>query len=276
MNGEMLFEKIREFCRTSEYNRLSADEAVLPELAGMKFYEDSPLFGVAAADDPLFTEFKKPSVIDPAHRLPSEWLDGAVSVLSMFLPYEHSVVEINAADPKPATPAWIHARIEGQLMLDELCRYIVSLLEEAGFRAVCPAISPEFGSPASYVSNWSERHIAYAAGLGTFGLHRGLITEKGTAGRFCSVITDMPLAPTPRAYSGPFDYCTMCGSCAVRCPCNAIFPEEGIVSGKHQDICGPYVMATKLPAAGPHGRIRYGCAKCMSGVPCSYVNPSAE
>jgi len=30
-------------------------------------------------------------------------------------------------------------------------------------------------------SNWSERHVAFIAGLGTFGLSRSLITPLGTA-----------------------------------------------------------------------------------------------
>ena len=32
-----------------------------------------------------------------------------------------------------------------------------------------------------YISTWSERHAMYAAGLGTFGLSKGLITKKGMA-----------------------------------------------------------------------------------------------
>jgi epoxyqueuosine reductase len=43
----------------------------------------------------------------------------------------------------------------------------------------------------SYASSWSERHAAYAAGLGTFGLCDGLITARGKAVRFGSIISKL-------------------------------------------------------------------------------------
>jgi len=49
-----------------------------------------------------------------------------------------------------------------------------------------PAIQPYFkvqDGPKGQFSNWSERHIAYVAGLGTFSLADSFITEKGAANR---------------------------------------------------------------------------------------------
>jgi hypothetical protein len=46
-------------------------------------------------------------------------------------------------------------------------------------------------------SNWSERHSAYIAGLGTFCLSYSLISEKGCAGRYGTVVTDLDLEPSP-------------------------------------------------------------------------------
>ena len=73
-------------------------------------------------------------------------------------------------------------------------------LEEQGVHVCIPAIDERFaqkitpfveGEPSRMglhiASDWSERHAAYAAGLGTFGLTRALITEKGIAGRFGSL-----------------------------------------------------------------------------------------
>lgn len=121
-----------------------------------------------------------------------------------------------------------------------------------------------FPSQAAFTSRWSERHAAYISGLGTFGLHKGLITERGTCGRFVSVLTDLPLPPTPRPYTGLYDYCTHCGACVRRCPVGAISQK----AGKDHVACAYFVdwtMALYAP--------RYGCGKCQVGVPCQSRNP---
>ena len=85
--------------------------------------------------------------------------------------------------------------------------HLVALLQAAGWQALCPCLDPRFASmehrgtdrrfpsQAAFTSRWSERHAAYISGLGTFGLHKGLITEQGTCGRFVSVLTDLPPYP---------------------------------------------------------------------------------
>ena len=128
----------------------------------------------------------------------------------------------------------------------------------------------------SFSSNWSERHVAYAAGLGTFGLSRGLITEKGMAGRFGSVVTNAVFPRTERKYSDPFAYCTMCGACQRRCPVGAIDKSRGFALGKDQLICGPYVKGNSLPPHGPNGIVRYGCGKCQVRVPCEHAIPTGS
>ena len=53
---------------------------------------------------------------------------------------------------------------------------------------MAPVLQPYFEKTyrtdgKGYFSNWSERHIAYAAGLGTFSLSDGFIIERGIAHR---------------------------------------------------------------------------------------------
>ena len=57
-----------------------------------------------------------------------------------------------------------------------------------------------------YGSMWSERHVAYVCGLGTFGLSKGIITRRGMAGRFCSLVTELELDADIRPYQGLYDY----------------------------------------------------------------------
>lgn len=279
---EKLTEKLAQFVTTREDNLISAENAIYPELAGMPMYE-APLVAVADANDPIFTtEFRKPNVINPNYWSPQQWLEGAQSVISFFLPFTEEIRKSNVSlkdEPyeeglnQLASAAWLHARIEGQSFLEEVCKYIQQLLAEEGYESVTPAIDPRFTMLAPIVSNWSERHTAYAAGLGTFGLSKGLITEKGMAGRFGSVITTAKLPVTKRPYSSPFEYCTMCGACAKRCPANAIDPEKGVALGKNHMICAPYVNGGKLPPHGPNKITRYGCGKCQVGVPCEFKRP---
>ena len=108
-------------------------------------------------------------------------------------------------------------------------------------------------------SNWSERHVAYASGLGTFCLTRGLISEKGVAGRYGSIIITEEVEPDTRPYEGVYDYCIMCGACIKRCPAGAI----SLKHGKNQLKCKLWMDRT-----GRKYDPRYGCGKCQVGVPC--------
>ena len=252
-----------------------AGYALRPELTGLAYF-DAPLAACARANDPLFAQFREdPKVIGSFFRLPSEWLAGARSVISIFFPFARGIHDSNREGLQRPSDEWLHSRIEGQSFLEKALRQVQLWLEEAGARAAIPCLSPEFkistankenqdGWPR-YVSNWSERHVAYIAGLGTFGLSKHIITSKGVCGRFGSVITDAELAPTPRPYTSPFEYCTSCNACIRRCPVDAIAPE-----GKDNRICSAFLDGVKERFAP-----RYGCGKCQISVPCEWGRPRA-
>jgi epoxyqueuosine reductase QueG len=140
-------------------------------------------------------------------------------------------------------------------------------IEKAGHAAVIPVNDERFwvtnaaGTEGKrpFSSNWSERHIAYAAGLGTFSLAGGLITSLGTAGRLASLVTSLELPADTRPYTTFNEYCTMCGECAKRCPVHAIRKE----TGKTHAPCSAFLDKVKATCP-PY----YGCGKCQSGVPC--------
>lgn len=264
-----LRERLTKAVLESPKNAICADYALRPELAGTPYY-DAPLVGCAAAEDSLFAQFRNdPKIYGQDLRLPGEWLPGAVSVVSFFLPFSEKVRGSNTPNLEEPSDEWLHGRIEGQAFLEELCRTVAGWLESEGYQAVIPAIHEDFGihrEPARkalgepvFASNWSERHAAFAAGLGTFSLSKHIITEKGVCGRFGSVITDAPLEITPRPYTEPYEYCTFCGACIRRCPVKAILPE-----GKDVQLCSDYVDDTRRRHAP-----RYGCGKCQLAVPCT-------
>lgn len=249
-------------------NFIREDDAMRESLVGLRLY-DAPIFAVAAADDALFASLRRPEAIHPDYPLPEDWLKGAKSVISFFVPFTERVKADNAVDMRFPADAWLHARFEGDLLLRALCAYLASLLSESGHQAVAPVIDPRYGMLAAFTPKWSERHAAYIAGLGTFSLSKGLITEKGVAGRLGSVVTDLWLPPTKRAYDGLYDYCIRCGRCAAHCPVKAIDPARGMHAAKHHPPCSAFLDHTKTaPPRGKSGRKRYGCGKCQVGVPC--------
>ena len=257
---------IDDYLKREPLNFVSVEDAIRPDLAGLQVFESS-LVGAAAASSPNFALFRQPDVVGPETLLPSDWIPEARSVISFFLAFSTRVKESNQADPVEPSDEWLHARIEGQDAVVAVGKHLESLLRDQGYQAVYAAADPRFQRLGTFLSNWSERHVAYACGLGTFGLSRGLITAKGMAGRFGSIITDAPVQPTPHDYEGPFDYCIMCGICEDNCPVGAIDASLGVARGKSHEICYPHVSKHRVATTGSM-KTRYGCGKCQVGVPC--------
>jgi epoxyqueuosine reductase QueG len=259
---------ITDFVRTDERNRIPN--------GGCRIYDD-PLVGAAAAGDPIFREFQTEGIIGPHHLLPVDWLETAESVVSYFLPFTEPIVESNET-PGPPSDVWYLARHWGELFNDALRGHLREHIIARGSRAVAPAVDERFRSLSGSTSNWSERHAAYAAGLGTFSLTYSFITEKGCAGRFGSVVTNLPLTPTPRTAASLMENCIYddngaCGICIRRCPAGAVGPEK-----KDHNLCHRYLLDEVL-ATYPvrHGDISVGgCGKCQTGVPCSRTNPRRD
>jgi epoxyqueuosine reductase len=243
------------FIENSPLNKMEA-------LDSLKLF-DSPLLAVANAHDPLFTRLTEEDAVGPQHMLPQEWLEDAKSVISYFLPFTKRVREANRT-LGVAAKEWMYGRYEGEQFNNSLRKHLIQYLVNAGAKAVSPGIDPRFAI-VNRRSNWSERHVAFVAGLGTFSLSRSLITRYGSAGRIGSVIVDFSIEPTIRQYTAMDEYCVKCGACILRCPPLAINEQ-----GKDNKVCSDYldrVLARYKP--------RYGCGKCQTSVPCEFKIPHA-
>jgi len=153
-------------------------------------------------------------------------------------------------------------------------------LNEMGHKTVSPYASKWFKiqrDASGPTSNWSERHIAYVAGLGTFSINDGFITEKGIAVRLISVVTELKITPDIREAVNHTENCLLCskgvcGVCIKRCHVNAISKD-----GHDKIKCFQYVYgdeSSKL--AGSYGaspKAGSGCGLCQTGVPCEGKNP---
>ncbi len=253
-------------------NIISEQIAICPEVAGIQMFEE-PLIGVASAEDPLFKEYKSERVIGPWHMTPQEWLAEAQTVISLFFPFTEEVKKGNRVATECPSPAWLHGRIEGQEYIISFTKMLSAWFTEQGIKNCTPCIDERFvkivegkqveqyacASERTFGSNWSERHAAFACGLGTFGLSKGIITEKGMAGRFTSIIIDAKMQADERAYTEVYEYCTQCGACVRRCPAQAISLENG----KDHTKCNACLMKFKEVTAP-----RFGCGFCQTKVPC--------
>lgn len=262
MKKEALIKVIRDYVLTSEKNIHNGE---------FRFF-DAPQIAFAKADDPIFTEYKTEGIIGSHFKLPTEWLPTAKTVISFFLPASEHVRTSNYDEGFMSEP-WNHARFEGEAYIFDLRRYVIAYLEENGAKAMAPVLDSGFSVNKDKISNWSERHIAYAAGLGTFSRNRGFITEKGIAGRFGSVITDFYFEPTTRLYQDPFANCIECTSCIKRCPAGAISE-----SGMDKDICLAYLsdkQRTNYNKELDHYPY-IACGKCQTNVPCEAGIPKVK
>jgi epoxyqueuosine reductase QueG len=245
-----------DFCLKSPLN-------VVSELDSLQIY-DRPLIGVASVGDPLFNDLKEVDVVGPHHLSPREWLANGKSVISYFLPFTKRVREANRVMGLPARE-WLYGRIEGEQCSVALREFMVRRFIDAGFEAVAPTLDSRH-KVTNRRSNWSERHVAFIAGLGTFSLSCSLITSLGSAGRLGSIVVSTDFAPTQRAYRSKDEYCSQCGTCIVRCPPLAITER-----GKDHAVCSDFLDRVKARYSP-----RYGCGKCQTGVPCESRIPTVK
>lgn len=262
------------------YSRIEEDG-----VAGMRFYQ-RPIFSIARADNPGFAEIKRPELVGEHHLMPEDWLPGAKSVISFFLPFERETVESNKKDPVEPSKRWLYTRVDGQRFLLALGAAVRDALVAEGYRAVAPYTEDSYIMQTSravpppgtehvppFSTNWSERHVAVVTGLGTFGLSTNFISRAGCAGRLISVVTDWEAEPDVPDYTDWLGYCNRCGACLKRCPPQAHYKDK---VGKDHEKCGLHIRSV----CDKHAP-RYGCGKCQSGLPCEYrpmrpKGPSSE
>ena len=264
-------------CRS---NYISEQAALCPEYAGVKMFEE-PLLGFGSAGDDLFEKYLEVGVIGPWFMKPEKWLDGAKTVVSLFFPFTEEIKASNRCCTEFPSSLWLHGRIEGQAFVNDFSVQLRDAFIKNGIKACAPSVDERFRSVSAgnnfkeypevnektFGSNWSERHAAFVCSLGTFGLSKGLITEKGMAGRFASVIIDLELEADVRPYKDVYEYCTKCGACIKRCPVSAISLE----GGKDHTICSPWLKKSAELFAP-----RYGCGLCQTKVPCESCIPRKQ
>lgn len=249
---------------------------------------DEPLVAVASAGDEWFVKFKH--IIGDFHFTPNEALGfvdpsaTARSVISYALPIGETAREANRKQVDIPSRPWAYVRTYGEQMNVLMRNGLAQRLRQMGYSAAAPHLLAE-NKIGSYpvvgrAACWSERHVAFVAGLGTFGLSGGLITRRGVAHRLGSVVTDAEITLTARPYGDdPFAWCLKlakgtCGACIKRCPGDSIAQD---IAGRDKEACWQHTYNTirgdkGLEIFGWKGG--YGCGLCQTAVPCEDKNPT--
>ncbi len=199
------------------------------------------------------------------HLTAEEVLPKAKSVIVYFVPFTRKVVESNVDGEKPSK-LWVHAYIKTNELIREINDLIKRKLEKIGFK--CVPIEPTHNfDERTLLSGWSHKHLAYLSGLGTFGVHTMIITEKGCCGRLGSLVTTVelnsmePLKEEFCLFKCGFD----CLKCVERCFSGALSLNE-----LNKSKCYSILLENASEFFADV------CGKCACGVPCSLERPTKE
>jgi epoxyqueuosine reductase len=273
----------------------NSPENFLHEFQGIPIFDDV-LVGIADGDDPIFQDYK--TLIGNFHLTPREALEKylhectgivdkhphRISVISLVLTTPHTIRLNMRRETVLASKLGNNSACEQKAFsLHQIPDYLISMLKDLGHQAVAPSCTDCFRVielPQGPASTWSEKHIAYAAGLGTFGLSASLITPRGITIHCVSVVTDLALPSNPRLYPDHLANCSFfqdgsCGRCIDRCPVGAITKQ-----GFNKIRCRDYQEREQPEMIKQMGKTGYisepTCGLCQMKVPCEDRIPPSK
>jgi ferredoxin len=272
---EWISEEIERFVREDPGNRLE-------RLDGSPIFQP-PLVGFVCGSDPIFRKIKE--VIGEFYMTPLEAVEkiaegrgvaappeDRIGIVSFILPISNETRRENAKLKDAPSERWAHTRLFGEQFNKKLQQHLVSVVGQKGYFVAAPEMEEKLfrmlvDEKVGWASTWSQRHVAFAANLGTFGLSDGLITRAGKAHRVGSIIVDQPLESPQRTDDIHRD-CLFyrdgsCKKCIERCPADAISEQ-----GHDKQACAAFVLSQAGLIKERYGIDIYGCGLCQTGVSC--------
>lgn len=221
----------------------------------------TPLVGYADANDPYIQRL--PELVADVHKLPQDFMKNPKVVISYFIPFTKELERTNVGiEDHSASEEWADAYKATNAMMASLNEYLVEKIQELGGRA---AVTEGVGMLYDILkSNWSQRHIAYAAGLGTFGINNMLITKEGCCGRYNSIVADIPVQQKERPTEENCLYKSkeICKKCVKNCFSGAL-TTEGFDRRKCFETCEKNMAVYGVDV----------CGKCVTDIPCAFTAP---
>ena len=225
----------------------------------------SPIVAYSSAVDERYSKLKE--IIGDWHLDPTELLPDAKSVISYFVPF----TKVVAMEPQTVVHGsflWSEAYQEINRHFDKINQALADYLTRLGYSTKTIQATHTYDQK-DLKSMWSHRSAAAIAGLGAFGLNRLLITEKGSAGRFCTVITSAPLQANLKPIENKCLYVKnrSCSLCLKICPVQAL----GIESFRKFDCQDELNKNEVLMRANTPLEMADTCGKCISICPVAYI-----
>jgi epoxyqueuosine reductase QueG len=181
-----------------------------------------PLIGFASVSDPLF--LRLPEVVGTHHIQPRDILPSARTAMAFFIPFAPSIVSANRG--LAVAREWAEAYLKTNALINSICGRAIAFLSEKKIEAGAVPATHNY-DPETLLAPWSHRSVGFIAGLGRFGLNRMLITVKGCAGRYGSLVFAADVVPDKR---NDEEFCTglktgQCRYCFDACPVGALKPD---------------------------------------------------
>lgn len=225
-----------------------------------------PMVGFVSVDDPAIVNVKE--IVGPWHDSPEDQLPGARTIIAYTVPFTKKV----AHDPEFAKFSglvWSEAYVLINKNFELISNIVADYLRSQGYEASTVKATNDYDQ-SNPVSSWSHRTMACAAGLGRFGMNRILMTSKGSAVRYCSLLTTAELTPSG-PYDGPVCLGLDGGDCTIcldACPVNALTHWYEGGNFDCQDLQETYhdkmIEELSVDTAGT-------CGKCIAVCPLAYI-----
>jgi epoxyqueuosine reductase QueG len=227
---------------------------------------DEPIIEIISVKNEKLEELKR--TVSSEHFMPYNILPDAKSIIIFFIPFQEDIIKSNINGTK-ASKEWAAAYVKTNDLIKVINNKIEELMESNGYKTGKIPATHNFNEK-TLISNWSHRHIAYIAGIGTFGINNMLITKKGCCGRLGSIIINYELenyqqiCETREKCLNKLD--GSCGICRKRCIVNA-YKNNNFNKNECYKQCLKNVRYNK--------EIGYAdvCGKCLVGLPCSLKEP---
>ena len=230
-----------------------------------KFWKE-PIIEIISANNRMLMTLKE--TVSAEHYMPCDILQDAKSIISFFIPFQENIVNSNIKG-KMASEEWAMAYIKTNDLIKLINDNIEILMEKNGYKAGKILATHNFDTE-KLISNWSHRHIAYIAGIGTFGINNMLITKNGCCGRFGSIVINYKFKEY-KQINKIEEKCLKksngtCGICQKNCIINA-YENNNFNRQKCYKQC---LKNAKCFEKMGNASV---CGKCLVGLPCSIQEP---
>ena len=226
-----------------------------------------PIVGFSSANNPLYIKLKE---IVGAHVLgPKEILPEASTVVSFFIPFSEEIVKSNLEKTTPSRE-WAKSYVDVNFLINQTSEHLIDFLNKKGVKAATIKSTHTFDEE-TLKSAWSHRSAAFIAGMGKFGVNRMIITEKGCAGRFGTVIiseeipSDSEVTETKNSEYCLYHKNSSCLKCIKSCPVEALQ-----VNGFDKFVC--YDRLLENVEEHKDLGLCDVCGKCVVSCPLSFID----